>query len=159
MFPHYYLLDSRSFTTILLLYIYHYHSGPSYKQTLCLSLSIQFIHTSSHLWHQLKYITTVASHSSEDDSMVGFIILEVEKDVGFVMRQLIDQRYQRKSFDKVALLLAIDWFKWNESIVTIGISCLPEITAMKIFCTSVWFVPWYIDITDPTNRDKYFRLP
>jgi diamine N-acetyltransferase len=90
-----------------------------------------------------------------DDTMVGFCMVQVMDGVGFIVRLMVDQRFQRRGYGRAAMEDVIARLKKMPGLEIIGTSVLKTNTAADALYRSLGFVDNPM-IDDP--REQYLLL-
>ncbi len=76
----------------------------------------------------------------EDDPMVGFCMVQVMDGVGFIMRLMVDHRFQRRGYGRAAMEQVIQRLKADPAIEVIATSFLKTNQAAEKLYRSLGFV-------------------
>ncbi len=74
--------------------------------------------------------------------MIGFTMYELEVAVGFILRLMIDEKYQRKGYGRAAMIEVIRRLKLHPEVEIIATSHLKENEAATRLYESLGFVDW-----------------
>ncbi|MBP1907690.1 diamine N-acetyltransferase [Paenibacillus turicensis] len=105
------------------------------------TLNEQFVASNVISIAQSKYMPAMETKAIyEDDEMVGFVMYGIDEGELWIMRYMIDYRYQGKGFGKLALGLIIDevWKSYTEQQIKISIE--PENKKAKKLYERLGFV-------------------
>jgi diamine N-acetyltransferase len=92
--------------------------------------------------------------------MVGFVMYEVTCGVGFILRLMIDRRYQRQGYGRAALVEVIRRLKRTPEVEMIATSHRHDNVAVAHLFQSVGFVPWEVEGAEEGNPGEVFlQLP
>ena len=91
--------------------------------------------------------------------MIGFAMYEVSAGVGFIVRLLIDQRYQRRGYGKAAMLESIRRLRLYPEVELIATSYKRENIAAGQLYASLGFVPWQIEWAQAQADEMFVMLP
>ncbi len=95
--------------------------------------------------------------SAESGTFVGFAVLEVAGDVGFVLRLLIDARHQGKGYGTAALGCLIAILQDDLRVRLIATSHREDNPVVARLCARWGFRPWETPF-DPPAGEVYLRL-
>lgn len=104
------------------------------------------------------YDAAVRGHEQPNGPMVGFAMYEITAGVGFIMRLMIDERYQRRGYGRAALLEVIRRLKLYPEVELITVSYLRQNVAAARLYESVGFVPWEVEWAQNHPLDMYLKL-
>ena len=90
-----------------------------------------------------------------DDEMVGFVMYQVWDEVGFIMRLMVDQRFQRRGYGRAAMVEAIRRLKLHPDVRHIATSVHKENEAAEGLYRSLGFV----DAPKEDPVELYLQLP
>ncbi len=92
---------------------------------------------------------------------VGFAVIEITDDgIGFLLRLMIDQRYQRQGFGKAAIDEIIRRLKLNPNVQRIASSHRSENKPMASLLNKAGFVPWDVSHWSvKPDGEVYVTLP
>lgn len=90
-----------------------------------------------------------------DDPMVGFVMYQVWDEVGFIMRLMIDHRFQRRGYGRAAMVETIRRLKLHPDVRHISTSVHKENRAAESLYRSLGFV----DDAKEDPRERYLQLP
>src|SRR5262245_20351645 len=76
--------------------------------------------------------------------MVGFTMYELTCGVGFILRLMIDRRYQRQGYGRATMVEVIRRLKLIPEVEMIATSCRRSNTVAAHLYHSLGFVPWDI---------------
>ena len=91
--------------------------------------------------------------------MVGFAMYEVDCGIGFIVRLMIDEKYQRQGYGRSALLEVIRRLRLIPEVEMIGTSHRQENAVVARLFASVGFVPWEVEAEHRTPGEVYLQLP
>lgn len=92
--------------------------------------------------------------------MVGFTMYELTCGVGFILRLMIDQRYQRQGYGRAAMVEVIRRLRLYPEVEMIATSHRHGNTMAARLYQSLGFVPWEIVGVENHNPEEIFlRLP
>ncbi len=75
-----------------------------------------------------------------DDPMVGFVMYQVWDEIGFIMRLMVDQRFQRRGYGRAAMVEVIRRLKLHPDVRYISTSVHKENEAAENLYRSLGFV-------------------
>lgn len=104
------------------------------------------------------YDAAVAGYEKPQLPMVGFTMYEIVAGVGFILRLMIDHKYQRKGYGRAAILEVIRRLRLYPEVEVIATSyCHGNETASKLY-RSLGFVDWEIEWAKDHRTDIFLKL-
>lgn len=104
------------------------------------------------------YDAKVAGYEKPQLPMVGFTLYEITAGIGFILRLMIDHRYQRQGYGRAAMLELIKRLKLHPDVELIATSYQRgNETAAKLY-RSLGFVDWNIEWAMEHKSDIFLRL-
>jgi diamine N-acetyltransferase len=91
--------------------------------------------------------------------MVGFTMYEVAAGVGFVLRLMIDRRYQRKGYGSAAVREVIRRVRLDPRVELVATSHRRENQPAASLFHSLGFVPWEIEWARAQEAETFLWLP
>jgi diamine N-acetyltransferase len=92
--------------------------------------------------------------------MVGFVMYEVTCGVGFILRLMIDLRYQHQGYGRATLVEVIRRLKLIPEVEMIATSHRHDNMVAARLYQSVGFVPWEVEGAEEVNPGEVFlQLP
>ena len=80
----------------------------------------------------------------DEDESVGFLMIgynyTAPKEQGFVIRLMVDEKYQGQGYGKFAMNWILDLYRSNDRVKAVGISYEPENEVARKFYASLGFV-------------------
>lgn len=92
------------------------------------------------------------------DPMVGFAMYELAVGVGFIMRLMIDSRYQGMGYGRAAMVEVIRRLRLHPGVEVIATSHRRENGAAARLYRSLGFVEWGIGYATEDPSEVYLRL-
>ena len=107
----------------------------------------------SNLFPFAIYDAVACGHGEPEVPMIGFAMTEMVAGVGFIMRLMIDKKYQRQGYGRAATLELIRRLKLNPEVELIATSYRKENTAAAKLYQALGFRAWNISwaISHPTE--------
>ena len=90
--------------------------------------------------------------------MVGFVLLELTAGVGFILRLMVDRRWQGKGYGKAAMLEVIRRLRLYPEVEMIATSYKRGNAPAERLYQSLGFVPWEIAYAQNNPGEVYLRL-
>ncbi|MGF1449768.1 MAG: GNAT family N-acetyltransferase [Opitutales bacterium] len=91
--------------------------------------------------------------------MVGFTMYEVTDGVGFILRLMIDARFQRQGFGRATMVEVIRRLRLHPGVELIGTSHMPANTEAAQLYASMGFVAWEPPDWAQTDPEVCLQLP
>jgi diamine N-acetyltransferase len=91
--------------------------------------------------------------------MVGFAMYEVLNGIGFIIRIMIDRRYQRQGFGKAAIAEVIRLLRRDPAVETISTSHLRHNDPAARLFASLGFQEWNPEWASDMPHERVLRLP
>lgn len=92
--------------------------------------------------------------------MVGFMMYELTCGVGFILRLMIDRRYQRQGYGRATIIEVIRRLRLIPEVEMIATSHRHDNIASAHLFGSLGFVPWEIEEAEEANPGEVFlKLP
>ena len=90
--------------------------------------------------------------------MIGFVMLELAAGVGFILRLMIDKRFQGEGYGKAAMQEVIRRLRLYPEVEMIATSYRRGNEAAASLYQSLNFVPWAISYAQENPDEVYVRL-
>ena len=103
-------------------------------------------------------IYDASAHYKKNPAMVGFTIYEIAEAVGFILRLMIDEKYQRKGYGRAAMIEVIRRLKLHPEVEIIATSHLRENEAAAKLYESLGFVDWETELVKDISHERYLIL-
>ena len=104
------------------------------------------------------YDAAVAGYEKPQLPMVGFTMYEITAGVGFILRLMIDRKYQRNGYGRAAILEVIRRLKLHPEVELIATSYQRgNETASKLY-RSLGFGDWDIEWAKDHESDIFLKL-
>ncbi|WP_017315473.1 GNAT family N-acetyltransferase [Mastigocladopsis repens] len=104
------------------------------------------------------YDATVVGYEQAHLPMVGFTMYEITAGVGFILRLMIDHKFQRKGYGRAAMLEVIRRLKLYPEVELIATSYQRgNETASKLY-RNLGFVDWDIEWAKAHATDMFLKL-
>ena len=104
------------------------------------------------------YDTAVVGYEKPQLPMIGFIMYEITAGVGFILRLMIDYKYQRKGYGKAAAMEVIRRLKLYPEVELIATSYQRGNEIASKLYRSLGFVDWDIEWAKDYETDIYLKL-
>lgn len=104
------------------------------------------------------YDAKVAGYEKPELPMVGFIMYEITAGVGFILRLMIDRKYQRQSYGRAATLEVIRRLKLHPEVELIATSYKRGNETAAKFYGSLGFVDWDIEWAIEHESEMFLRF-
>ena len=115
--------------------------------------SLAEAYVDANLFPLAVYDAAACGYEKTDTSILGFVMYEVLAGVGFIMRLMIDYRYQRQGYGRATMLEVIRRLKLSPDVEIIATSYRRENEAAAKLYQRLGFKPWDISyaISHPTE--------
>ena len=90
--------------------------------------------------------------------MVGFTMFGLLRGVGWIIRLMIDHRYQGKGYGRASMVSVLERLRLTPGVEMIGVSCRKTNTTAEALYRSLGFVDW-TPPWEPSPKELYLRLP
>jgi diamine N-acetyltransferase len=104
------------------------------------------------------YDAMVAGYEKPQVPMVGFTMYEVTAGVGFILRLMIDRRYQRQGYGRAATVEVIRRLKLHPEVELIATSHRRYNQAAARLYRGLGFVDWEIEWARENEEEVFLRL-
>lgn len=91
--------------------------------------------------------------------MVGFIVLEITAGTGFILRLMIDRRFQRQGLGRATVREAVRRLRLDPAVQLIATSHRHENRAVGQLFGAAGFVPWNIEYARDHPTESFLYLP
>ncbi len=99
------------------------------------------------------------AHYQANPSMIGFTMYELIDAVGFILRLMIDEKFQRKGYGRAAMIEVIRRLKLHPEVEQIATSHVRENEAAARLYESLGFVDWEHELRgDEYSGERYLIL-
>lgn len=98
------------------------------------------------------------AHFQKDPRMVGFTMYEVSGGVGYIMRLMIDAKYQRLGYGTAAMVEVIRRLKLNPDVEIIATSHRSTNSVAAKLYESLGFVDWEHEEAVANTHERYLIL-
>ncbi len=120
-----------------------------------LSLAEAFVNPTYHPFG----IYDAEAHYQANPSMVGFTMYELTDAVGFILRLMIDEKFQRKGYGRAAMLEVIRRLKLHPEVERIATSHVRENEAAARLYEGLGFVDWEHELMgEEYSGERYLIL-
>ena len=89
---------------------------------------------------------------------VGFTMYEIADGVGYVVRLLIDRRYQRRGYGRATMIEIIRRMRLDPAVEMVGTSYRRTNEPAAALYRDLGFVPWDIHYAQKYPDDQFLRL-
>ena len=103
-------------------------------------------------------IYNASAHHQKKPVMLGFTMYELEVAVGFILRLMIDEKYQRKGYGRAAMIEVIRRLKLHPEVEIIATSHLRKNEAAARLYESLGFVDWETEWAKGIPHERYLIL-
>jgi diamine N-acetyltransferase len=90
--------------------------------------------------------------------MIGFTMYELVSGVGFILRLMIDRKYQRQGYGKATMIEVIRRLRSHPEVEIIATSHRKENTAVGSLCWNLGFREWEIEWAKDIEDEVYLVL-
>ena len=104
------------------------------------------------------YDAAILGHEKPQLPMVGFIMYEIIGGVGFILRLMIDSKYQQQGYGKAAMLEVIRRLKLYPEIELIATGHAPYNEIASKLYRNIGFVDWDIEFPENPEPQVYLKL-
>ncbi len=99
------------------------------------------------------------AHYQTNPSMVGFIMYELSDAVGFIVRLMIDEKFQRRGYGRAAMIEVIRRLKLHPEVERIATSHERKNEAAARLYESLGFVDWeHEELRDEKNSGERYLI-
>ena len=120
--------------------------------------SLAEAYVNSNLFPLAIYDAKVTGYEKPQLPMIGFTMYEIVAGVGFILRLMIDRKYQQQGYGQATILELIKRLKLHPEVELIATSHQQgNETATKLY-RSLGFVDWNIDWAIEHESEIYLRL-
>ena len=96
-------------------------------------------------------------HTVPPGPMIGFTVYEITDGVGFLLRLMIDRKYQRQGYGRAVVLEVVRRMRLHPEVQVVATSCQRGNVAAETLFRSLGFVDWEISWVDE-NPDELFLI-
>lgn len=120
--------------------------------------SLAEAYVNPNLFPLAVYDVSACGYEQPEVPMIGFTMYEIVAGVGFIMRLIIDRKYQRQGYGRATTIEVIRRLKLSPEVEIIATSHLKENKIAARLYQSLGFQPWNISwaISHPT--EVYLKL-
>ncbi len=120
--------------------------------------SLAEAYVDSNLFPLAIYDAQVAGYEKPQLPMVGFTMYEITAGVGFILRLMLDRKYQRQGYGRAAILEVIRRLKLHPEVELIATSYqLGNETASRLY-RSLGFIEWDIEWAKKHESEIFLKL-
>jgi len=112
----------------------------------------------SNLFPLAIYDAKVMGYEKPQLPMVGFTMYEVTAGTGFILRLMIDRKYQRQGYGRAAMLEVIRRLKLNPDVEAIATSYQRGNKATAKLYRSLGFIDWDIEWAKEHKSEIFLKL-
>ena len=98
------------------------------------------------------------AHYQANPSMVGFTMYELSDAVGFIVRLMIDEKFQRRGYGRAAMIEVIRRLKLHPEVERIATSHERKNEAAARLYKSLGFVDWEHELTDKKHSGERYLI-
>ncbi|MCE2413027.1 GNAT family N-acetyltransferase [Candidatus Poribacteria bacterium] len=98
------------------------------------------------------------AHYQANPSMVGFVMYELIDTVGFILRLMIDEKFQRRGYGRAAMIEVIRRLKLHPEVERIATSHERKNEAAARLYESLGFVDWKHESRTDDSGERYLIL-
>ena len=120
--------------------------------------SLAEAYVNSNLFPLAIYNAAVMGYEQPQLPMVGFTMYEVVAGIGFIMRLMVDRKYQRKGYGRAAMQEVIRRLKLYPEVELIATSYQQGNEAASKLYRSLGFVDWEIEWALNHKSDIFLKL-
>ncbi|RUT05936.1 spermidine acetyltransferase [Dulcicalothrix desertica PCC 7102] len=133
------------------------NSQKSLVATNAQSLAEAYVDT--NLFPFAVYDASVCGYEQPQAPMLGFIMYEIDVGgVGFIMRLMIDYKYQRQGYGRATMIEIIRRLKLHPDVEIIATSYRKENEVAASLYQSLGFTPWDIEWAQSHPTEIYVKL-
>jgi len=103
-------------------------------------------------------IYDASAHCKKNPDIVGFTMYELAAAVGFILRLMVDEKYQRKGYGRAAMLEVIRRLKLHPEVEIIATSHLRKNKVAARLYESLGFVDWETEWAKDLPHERYMIL-
>ena len=98
------------------------------------------------------------AHYQSNPIMVGFTMYEIVDAVGFILRLMIDEKYQRKRYGRAAMIEVMRRLKLHPEVERIATSHQRQNKAAAKLYESLGFVEWKSELAAENSSEQFLIL-
>ncbi len=98
------------------------------------------------------------AHYQANPSMVGFVMYELSDAVGFIVRLMIDEKFQRRGYGRAAMIEVIRRLKLHPDVERIATSHQRKNEAAARLYESLGFVDWEHELRDEKSSGERYLI-
>ena len=104
------------------------------------------------------YDTSACGYEQTQVPMLGFVMYEIDGGVGFIMRLMIDSKYQRQGYGRATMIEIIRRLKLYPDVEIIATSYRKQNEVAASLYQSLGFIPWDIEWAQSHPTETYVKL-
>ncbi|MGK7937696.1 MAG: GNAT family N-acetyltransferase [Xenococcaceae cyanobacterium] len=120
--------------------------------------SLAEAYVNPNLFPLAVYDAKACGYEQPEVPMIGFTMYEIVAGVGFIMRLLIDEKYQRQGYGRATIIEVIRRLKLYPDVEIIATSHLKENKIAAKLYQSLGFQPWDISYALSHPTEVYLKL-
>jgi diamine N-acetyltransferase len=132
------------------------NSQKSLVTTNVQSLAEAYVDT--NLFPFAVYDINACGYEQPQAPMLGFIMYEIDAGVGFIMRLMIDFKYQRQGYGRATMIEIMRRLKLHPDVEIIATSYRKENEVAAFLYQSLGFTPWDIEWAQSHPTETYVKL-
>ncbi len=131
-----------------------------FQQSLIASTtqSLAEAYVNPNLFPLAVYDAEACGYEQPEVPVIGFTMYEVVAGVGFIMRLMIDEKYQRQGYGRATIIEVIRRLKLYPDVEIIATSHLKENKIAARLYQSLGFQPWNISYAISHPTEVYLKL-
>ena len=131
-------------------------SQKGYVATNTQSLAEAYV--DSNLFPLAVYDFAVCGYEQPEESMIGFAMYEITAGIGFIVRLMIDRKYQRQGYGKATIIEVVRRLKLHPDVEMIATSYRKENKIAAKLYQSLGFRRWDISFAISHPTEVFVRL-
>ena len=120
--------------------------------------SLAEAYVNPNLFPLAVYDAKACGYEQPEVPMIGFTMYEIVAGVGFIMRLMIDEKYQRQGYGRATIIEVIRRLKLYPDVEIIATSHLKENKIAAKLYQSLGFQPWDISYALSHPTEVYLKL-
>ena len=131
------------------------------NQKKCVAPNIRSLaqaYVNPNLFPLAVYDAAVLGHEKPQLPMVGFIMYEIVAGIGFILRLMIDSKYQQQGYGKATMLEVIRRLKLYPEVELIATGHHPNNQIASKLYRSIGFVDWDIEFPENPEPQVFLKL-
>ncbi|MEM6400994.1 MAG: GNAT family N-acetyltransferase [Cyanobacteria bacterium P01_D01_bin.116] len=120
--------------------------------------SLAQAYVNPNLFPLAVYDAAVLGHEKPQLPMVGFIMYEIVAGIGFILRLMIDSKYQQQGYGKATMLEVIRRLKLYPEVELIATGHHPNNQIASKLYRSIGFVDWDIEFPENPEPQVFLKL-